>query len=87
MAEAIMERVLSQSLGTDWMFKAEAARILKEWWWSGNRYELDEFFEVNSLGPIESADLRSRWVTKLSTLDGQSSEYVPSNSDDGSGKL
>jgi hypothetical protein len=61
MAEATMEKTLVESLGHDWMFKPETGRILKDWWQCGNRYELDEFFAVKGIGPIDEADIVNRW--------------------------
>jgi hypothetical protein len=66
MAEATLEKMLSQTLGADWMFRAEAGRILNEWWRSGNRYELDKFFQVHDLGNLDSLDLMNRWFKTIS---------------------
>ena len=49
----------------DWMFKAETGRMLKDWWWCGNLYELDEFFAVKNIGPIDSQDIVNRWKQKI----------------------
>jgi hypothetical protein len=65
MAEATIERNLRKTLGPEWMFQAEAGAILKEWWFTGNRYELDEFFQINGLGTINSKDILTRWLTKI----------------------
>ena len=66
MAEATMEKRLAQALGHDWMFKPEAGKILKDWWWCGNRYELDEFFAVKGIGRIDYRDIVERWRSKIS---------------------
>ena len=65
LAEATMERTLKESLGHDWMFRPVAGEMLKDWWRCGNQYELDEFFAVKGIGPIESKDIVSRWRRKL----------------------
>jgi hypothetical protein len=65
MAEATMEKHLRQTLGSEWMFKSEAGDILKEWWASGNRFELDEFFQVNGLGAVDSVDILEKWHGKI----------------------
>ncbi len=65
MAEATMEKTLAQDLGQDWMFKPEAGKILKDWWWCGNRYELDEFFTVKGIGSIDYRDIVDRWRNKI----------------------
>ncbi len=65
MAEATIERNLRKTLGPEWMFQAEAGAILKEWWFTGNRYELDEFFQINGLGTINSKDILTRWLDKI----------------------
>ncbi|UCG13457.1 MAG: hypothetical protein JSU72_02935 [Deltaproteobacteria bacterium] len=62
-----MEKFLSQTLGPEWMFKPEAGVILKDWWRMGNRYELEEFFQVNNIGTIDGADLLARWSDKISS--------------------
>ena len=33
MAEATMEKALARTVGHDWMFKSEAGKIFKDWWW------------------------------------------------------
>ncbi len=65
MAEATMEKYLRQTLGPEWMLRSEAGDILRDWWASGNRYELDEFFQVNGLGAISSEDILNRWLDKI----------------------
>ncbi len=65
MAEATMEKMLSQTLGDDWMFKSEVGRILKDWWQCGNRYELDEFFAVKGIGAIDTGDIVNRWQQSI----------------------
>lgn len=65
MAEATMEKKLIQSLGHDWMFQAEAGSILKDWWSCGNRYEIDEFFSVKGIGPVDHRDIVDRWHNKI----------------------
>jgi hypothetical protein len=67
MAEATIEKNLRETLGPEWMFQAEAGAILKEWWFTGNRYELDEFFQTNGLGTIDSTDILNRWLDKIPT--------------------
>jgi hypothetical protein len=67
MAEATMEKHLRQALGSEWMLKSETGDILKHWWASGNRIELDEFFQVNGLGAVNSEDILDRWFSKIST--------------------
>ena len=64
-AEASLQRHLSQCLGDEWMFTREAGEILKSWWRQGNQYEIDEFFTVNGLGPIQSDDIVSRWQSRI----------------------
>ena len=68
MAEATMEKMLVQTLGDDWMFKAETGRMLKDWWQCGNRYELDEFFSAKNIGPIDSQDIVNRWQQKIGAV-------------------
>jgi hypothetical protein len=65
MAEAIIEKMFSQELGPEWMFKRETGEVLKDWWASGNRYELDEFFAIHNLGTVDGADLLSRWLRMI----------------------
>ena len=65
MAEATMEKYLKQTLGPEWMFKPEAGTTLKEWWAVGNRYELDEFFQLNGIGTVDSIDLLNRWLDNI----------------------
>jgi oligoendopeptidase F len=65
MAEATMEKKLVQSLGHDWMFQLEAGDILKDWWSCGNKYEIDEFFSVKGIGPIDYRDIVDRWHNKI----------------------
>jgi hypothetical protein len=67
MAEATLEKFLRQTLGPEWMFKTETATILKDWWLSGNRYELDQFFRINELGKVDSTDIQDRWFHKIPT--------------------
>jgi hypothetical protein len=67
MAEATMEKHLRQALGSEWMLKSETGDILKHWWASGNRIELDEFFQVNGLGAVNSEDILDRWLSKIPT--------------------
>jgi hypothetical protein len=47
------------------MFKREAGDLLKDWWASGNRCDLDEFFQVNRLGAVNSEDILNRWISKI----------------------
>ena len=68
MAEATMEKMLVQTLGDDWMFKAETGMMLKDWWQCGNRYELDEFFSAKNIGPIDSQDIVNRWQQKIGAV-------------------
>ncbi len=65
MAEATLENLLRQTLGSEWMFKPEAGTILREWWWAGNRYELDEFFQVNEIGTVDGVDILNRWLDTI----------------------
>lgn len=67
MAEATMEKYLRQALGSEWMFKRETGTILREWWWSGNRYELEEFFQINGIGTVGATDILDRWLDKIPT--------------------
>ena len=66
MGESIMERYLSESLGTGWMLKHEAGDILKKWWSQGNRLDIFQFFEINGLGPLTTDLLFERWKKNLS---------------------
>ncbi|MFV9692009.1 MAG: hypothetical protein ACNY01_13750 [Desulfobacteria bacterium] len=68
MAEATMEKMLVQTLGDDWMFKAETGMMLKDWWQCGNRYELDEFFSAKNIGSIDSQDIVNRWQQKIEAV-------------------
>jgi hypothetical protein len=65
MAEATLEKLLRQTLGSEWMFKPEAGAILRDWWWAGNRYELDEFFQLEELGNVDSVDILAKWLDKI----------------------
>jgi hypothetical protein len=65
MAEVSLEKVLSQNLGEEWMFKRETGDVMREWWKVGNSYELDEFFEREGLGALSSSDLLDRWNTGI----------------------
>jgi hypothetical protein len=78
MAEATMEKHLTQTLGHDWMFKSEAGKILKDWWWCGNQYELDEFFINKGIGPIDHRDIVERWRRNISGGDGDAN-HSPAN--------
>jgi hypothetical protein len=64
-AEANIEKMLRQNLGSEWMFKRETAEILKEWWQCGNRYELAEFFQVKEIGTIDAKDILDRWLHRI----------------------
>jgi hypothetical protein len=77
-AEATMEKHLTQTLGHDWMFKSEAGKILKDWWWCGNQYELDEFFINKGIGPIDHRDIVKRWRRNISGEDGDAN-HSPAN--------
>ena len=78
MAEATMEKALAQTQGHDWMFKPEAGKILKDWWWCGNQYELDEFFINKGIGPIDHRDIVERWRRNISGGDGDAN-HSPAN--------
>ncbi len=78
MAEATMEKTLVQTLGYDWMFKPEAGEILKDWWWCGNRYEIDEFMSVKGIGPIDYRDIMERWFSKI-LGENANADYSPEN--------
>ncbi len=65
MAEASMERFLSENLGEEWMFKREAGEILIEWWKNGNRDELEVFLDRGGIGPLDYSDLSKRWSAAL----------------------
>jgi len=65
MAEAILEKRFIDNLGPEWMFKTEAGEVLKGWWRSGNRYELDTFFAVHNLGKIDKKDILNRWQENI----------------------
>lgn len=66
MGESIMERYLSESLGTGWMLRHEAGDILKKWWSQGNRLDIFQFFGTNGLGPLTTDMLFERWKKNLS---------------------
>ncbi len=66
MGESIMERYLSESLGTGWMLRHETGDILKKWWSQGNRLDIFQFFEINGLGPLTTDLLLKRWKENLS---------------------
>lgn len=66
MGESIMERYLSESLGTGWMLRHETGDILKKWWSQGNRLDIFQFFEINGLGPLTADLLLKRWKENLS---------------------
>jgi len=66
MGESIMERYLSESLGTGWMLRHEAGDILKKWWSQGNRLDIFQFFGTNGLGPLTTDLLFERWKKNLS---------------------
>lgn len=60
-AEAILESYLHEHLGSGWIFRSEAGRILKKWWKQGNRYDIFTFFDCNHLGPLTPDRLLKRW--------------------------
>jgi hypothetical protein len=66
MGESIMERYLSESLGTGWMLRNETGDILKKWWSQGNRFDIFEFFKINGLGSLTTDLLLKRWEENLS---------------------
>ncbi len=66
MGESIMERYLSESLGTGWMLKSKTGDILKKWWSQGNRLDIFQFFEKNDLSPLTMDLLVKRWEENLS---------------------
>jgi hypothetical protein len=66
MGESIMERYLSESLGTGWLLKHETGDILKKWWSQGNRLDIFQFFKINGLGPLTMDSLLKRWENNLS---------------------
>jgi hypothetical protein len=80
LAEATMERTLTQTLGHDWMFKAEAGKTLKDWWWCGNQYELDEFFLRQGIGSIDHRHILDRWRCNISGELGHAN-HSPENDD------
>jgi hypothetical protein len=82
MAEAAMEKRLRRTLGDEWMFKEETGTILKDWWWQGNRYELEEFFHVNEIGTVTTADILERWLEKIPTSGGAPHQGARSPSPD-----
>ena len=65
MAEATMEKMFTETLGHDWMFKQETGKIFKDWWRCGNQYEIDEFFELKGIGSIGPEDIVARWQSKI----------------------
>ncbi|MBT8351785.1 MAG: hypothetical protein KJO26_11215 [Deltaproteobacteria bacterium] len=65
MGESILQRHLSQTLGSGWMLKPETGEVLKKWWWQGNRYDIFQFFEINGLGPLTADLLVDRWKENL----------------------
>lgn len=80
LAEATLERTLTQTLGHDWMFKAEAGKALKDWWWCGNQYELDEFFLRQGIGAIDHGHILDRWRCNISGKLGDANDS-PENDD------
>lgn len=77
-AEATMEKTLAQTLGHDWMFKPEAGKMLKDWWWCGNQYELDEFFLHKGIGSIDYRDIVDRWRRNILGENGNAN-HSPAN--------
>jgi hypothetical protein len=65
MAEAIMEEHLNEVLGPRWIFSSETGEILRKWWASGNRYDIFQFMEQNSLGVLKPEVLLRRWKRVL----------------------
>ena len=65
MAEATMEKAMVKALGEEWMFKREAGEALKEWWFVGNRYSLDELFSIKGIGSVDPRDIVERWHTRI----------------------
>ncbi len=65
MAEATLEKHLRKTFGPEWMFKRETGTLLREWWWTGNGYELDDFFHINGIGTIGTTDILNRWLDKI----------------------
>ena len=66
MGESIMERYLSESLGTGWMLRNKTGDILKKWWSHGNRFNIFKFFKINGLGSLTADLLIKRWEENLS---------------------
>lgn len=65
MAEAIMDGYFRDTLGSHWMFKPEAGRILKDWWAEGNRYDTAEFLKRCGLGDLGPEAVLRRWEDLL----------------------
>ena len=65
LTETIMESHLKKVLGSHWMFRSEAGRILKKWWRQGNQHNIPKFLELNDLGELNTDRIIRRWKEAL----------------------
>ncbi|MBW1782962.1 MAG: hypothetical protein JRL30_19745, partial [Deltaproteobacteria bacterium] len=65
LTESIMEGHLNERLGSNWMFTREAGQILKKWWHMGNQHDIPLFLELNTLEPLNTDRIVSRWKKVL----------------------
>lgn len=66
LTESVLEGYLNDRLGEDWMFQAEAGRILNQWWRQGNEHDIPVFLEINGLDALNTDRIMSRWKEALS---------------------
>lgn len=65
LTETILEGYFMDRLGPDWMFQAEAGRLLKQWWSQGNRNDIPVFLEINGLPALHTERILARWQGAL----------------------
>jgi hypothetical protein len=66
LTESIMEAYLKDRLGSEWMVRQEAGRILKKWWQQGNENDIPAFLRLNGLEALNTDRIMQRWKEALS---------------------
>ena len=66
LTETILEAYLNDSIGAEWMFQAEAGRVLKHWWRQGNEKDIPAFLQSNGLEALHTERIMGRWREALS---------------------
>jgi len=75
LTESIMEAYLKDRLGSEWMFRQEAGRILKKWWRQGNENDIPAFIRLNGLEALNTDRIMRRWKEALSHSSAYDREY------------